>query len=172
MASDERVVQPRDPVDEATRHWGERYSDASGFRGLVSLIRSYGAVVRSVEAVLRPLGLNLSRYEVLLLLSFTRAGHLPTMRLRDLLMVHGSSVTYLVDRLEEARLIERRPDPDDGRVSLVCITDAGRETVSRASARLVEFQFGAIGDLGEDEREMLASLLGRLRGGSGGPAQG
>jgi DNA-binding MarR family transcriptional regulator len=88
------------------------------------------------------------------------------MRLRDLLMVHGSSVTYLVDRLEEARLVERRPDPADGRVSLVCITDQGRETVNRASARLVEFQFGAIGDLGEQEREMLASLLDRLRGGS------
>ena len=167
MASDDQVVHPRDPVDEATRHWDERYSDASGFRGLVSLIRSYGAVVRSIESVLRPLGLNLSRYEVLLLLSFTRAGRLPTMRLRDLLMVHGSSVTYLVDRLEEAGLIERHADPDDGRVSLVCITDAGRGLVDHASARLVEFQFGALGELGEDQRAMLASLLGRLRGGPG-----
>ena len=50
----------------------------------------------------RPLDLTISRFEVLLLLSFARGGRLPVMRLRDLLLVHGSSATYLVDRLTDA----------------------------------------------------------------------
>lgn len=165
MTPDDRYQRARDPVEEATRQWAERYEDASGFRGLVSLIRTYGAVIRSVEAQLRPYGLNLSRYEVLLLLSFTRTGCLPSMRLRDLLMVHGSSVTYLVDRLEEAGFVARRADPDDGRVALVCLTDAGRAVVEEASHRLVEHEFGAFGGLSEHERELLSALLAALRNG-------
>lgn len=165
MTPDEQHQRARDPVEEATRQWAERYLDASGFRGLVSLIRTYGTVIRSVEAQLRPFGLNLSRYEVLLLLSFTRAGRLPSMRLRDLLMVHGSSVTYLVDRLEEAGFVAREADPGDGRVALVCLTDAGRAVVEAASKRLVEFEFGALGGLAESERELLSELLATLRNG-------
>ena len=170
---DEAELRERqtDPVREAARHWGERYPDDSGFLGLVSLIRTYSVVVRSVEAVLRPLGLNLSRFEVLLLLSFTRAGRLPSMRLRDLLMVHGSSVTYLVDRLEEAGLIERLSDPADGRVSLVSLTAAGRTLIDRAARDLAAAGFGTFGDLDEDERIGLARLLADLRGASAAAAQ-
>src|SRR5205085_1150219 len=72
----------RDPVDEATRHWQQRYDEAARFRALTSLIRTYGAAVRAIEALLRPLGLTLSRFEILLVLSFTRSGALPIMRLR------------------------------------------------------------------------------------------
>ena len=163
----EDAVRLRDPVHEAARHWAERYPDAQGFSGLVSLIRAYSVAVRSIESVLRPFGLNLSRYEVLLLLSFTRAGCLPTMRLRDLLMVHGSSVTYLVDKLEEAELVERRPDPDDGRVSLVYVTDSGRALVDRSSHALGDAGFGAFAGLNESDATQLIAILAQVRTSSG-----
>jgi DNA-binding MarR family transcriptional regulator len=87
------------------------------------------------------------------------------MRLRDLLMVHGSSVTYLVDRLEEAGFVAREADPEDGRVALVCLTDAGRAVVEQASNQLVEFEFGALRSLTETQRRTLADLLATLRNG-------
>jgi DNA-binding MarR family transcriptional regulator len=80
-------------------------------------------------------------------------------------MVHGSSVTYLVDRLEEAGFVAREADPDDGRVALVCLTDAGRTVVEAASSRLVQIEFGALGGLAEPERELLSELLATLRNG-------
>lgn len=160
-------VRARDPVHEAARHWEERYPDAQGFSGLVSLIRAHSVAVRSVEAILRPFGLNLSRYEVLLLLTFTRAGCLPTMRLRDLLMVHGSSVTYLVDRLEEADLVERRPDPADGRVSLVYVTHAGRTLIDRSSRALGDAGFGAFAALTDDHATQLIAILAQVRTSTG-----
>jgi DNA-binding MarR family transcriptional regulator/aminoglycoside phosphotransferase (APT) family kinase protein len=153
----------RDPVEEAAARWAERYPGADGFRALTALVRGYAATVREVEAVLRPLGLSLSRFEVLLLLSFSRAGALPIMRIRDLLMVHGSSVTYLVDRLQEAGWVARDDDPGDRRVSLVRLTDAGRETVEAAAALLAEAGFGSLATLDEGERGRLADLLARLR---------
>ncbi len=80
-----------DPVDKARQQWDARYPDADRFTVVVSMLRTYALMIRELEAALRPLGLNLSRFEVLLLLSFTRDGQLPIMRLRDLLLIHGSS---------------------------------------------------------------------------------
>jgi DNA-binding MarR family transcriptional regulator len=158
-------VRRRDPVEQAVRHWHERYPEggATGFRALTSLVRTYGVVTRAIESVLRPLELTLSRYEVLLLLSFTRAGSVPIMRLRDLLMIHGSSVTYLVDRLEEAGWVAREPDRSDRRVSRVRLTDAGREVLDRASALLVEYEFGLFAALDDDRLESFSDLLAELR---------
>lgn len=160
-------VASRDPVEEAARRWAERYPGGAGFRALTSLVRAYSATVREVERALRPMGLNLSRFEVLLMLSFARAGALPVMRIRDLLMVHGSSVTYLVDRLADAGWVVREEQPGDRRVSLVRITDAGREVIGAAARRLADAGFGAFGDLGDDDLRALADLLGALRRPSG-----
>ena len=103
-----------DPVEKARRQWAARHPDESGFVVLVSLLRTYALVLRDLERRLRPLDLTISRFEVLLLLSFARGGRLPVMRLRDLLLVHGSSATYLVDRLTERAGWRARPTPATG----------------------------------------------------------
>jgi DNA-binding MarR family transcriptional regulator len=41
------------------------------------------------------------------------------------------AMTQLISRLEDAELVRRESHPDDGRVVLVTITDAGRETLAR-----------------------------------------
>ena len=162
MGVDQRAAR-RDPVEEAVRQWAPRYPGVEGFRALTSLVRSYAAAVREVDRTLRPLGLTLSRFEILLLLSFSRAGRLPMMRIRDLLLVHGSSVTYLVGRLEEAGWVSRGPHPDDRRVSLVSLTDAGRALVERAAARLAESGVGVFAALDEERLAQLGDLLDELR---------
>lgn len=162
-AMGKRPVRAKDPVAEAVRHWDGRYPGTAGFRAVTSLVRTYSVVVRGIEAILRPLDLTLSRYELLLVLSFTRTGGLPIMRLRDSLMIHGSSVTYLVDRLEEAGWVVREPDSDDRRVTRVSLTPSGREIVDRASALLVEYDFGPLAALEADRQNELSALLGELR---------
>lgn len=162
-----------DAVEEAARRFGERYPGEPRFRALAALVRGYAVVVRGVEAQLRPLGLSLSRFELLLLLSFARSGRLSMTRIRDLLMVHGSSVTYLVERLEEAGLVEREVSASDRRISLVRLTVAGRSLVERAARRLAEGGFGPFAGLEDERLGQLADLLGELRRGApepGGPA--
>ena len=100
-----------DPVAEAAAHWRERYPDGARFAALTGLIRTYGTTIRTIDTLLRPLGLSMARFEVLLVLSFARRKALPMGRLRDALMVHGSSVTYLVDRLELLGQVTREGDP-------------------------------------------------------------
>jgi DNA-binding MarR family transcriptional regulator len=80
-----------------------------------------------------------------MLLSFTRDGCLTmTMTMTKAgarLQVHPASVTNAATRLEDAGLVERRPDPADGRAVLVEITDAGRALASKATDLLNEQVF-------------------------------
>ncbi len=50
----------------------------------------------------------------------------------------ASFVTGMVDRLEEDDLLERRPDPDDRRVTLIALTDAGAALREKALEALYE----------------------------------
>ena len=161
--ANERVNSRRDAVEEAAHRWNERYPGTAGFRALTALTRGYAVLVRELERILRPLGLNLSRFEVLMMLSFTRSAGLPMTRIRDLLTVHGSSVTYLVDRLAEAGWATRTSDPSDGRVSLVSITPEGREVAEAAAHALADAGFGALSVFDDDGLGALADLLAQLR---------
>ena len=56
----------------------------------------------------------------------------PTLReLSDRLMVSKGNITELTDRLERKGLIERVPDPNDGRAQRVFLTQVGRDLVER-----------------------------------------
>jgi DNA-binding MarR family transcriptional regulator len=44
--------------------------------------------------------------------------------------VSQSSITTTVDRLERLGLVERRPDPTDGRAITVCLTPAGADALA------------------------------------------
>ena len=154
-----------DPVEKARRQWvASGKPDESGFTVVVSMLRTYGLMIRELERVLKPLDLTLSRYEVLLLLSFTKDERLPIMRLRDLLMIHGSSATYLVDKLVETGWLERQSDPSDRRVSMVHLTASGRRQMEKGTKALAAAGFGPVGAMGEDDRRSLAALLAAMRG--------
>jgi DNA-binding MarR family transcriptional regulator len=125
-------------------------------------MRAQQIVLAAVEAELKPLGLTFARFETLRLLAFTRAGELPMGKIGERLMVHPTSVTNSVDRLEADDLVERRPHPDDRRTTLAAITPAGRALVERATKLLDLVDYG-VGALDRDELEALTALITRLR---------
>jgi DNA-binding MarR family transcriptional regulator len=75
-------------------------------------------------------------------------------------MVHPTSVTNIINRLEAQGLVARRPNPEDGRGTLAEITAAGREVVERATADLMAADFG----LGGCDKRQLEEMFGVLRG--------
>jgi DNA-binding MarR family transcriptional regulator len=129
---------PFDPIEEATRLWREHGWDeaADGMAAVTSLMRAQAIVQTRVDEVLRPLELTFARYELLMLLSFTRHGQLPMTKAGARLQVHPASVTNAASRLEAAGLVVRRPDPADGRGVLVEITDEGRAVAAKATGLL------------------------------------
>lgn len=69
------------------------------------------------------------------------------------------SMTQLVQRLESQGLATRVGDPDDGRVSLVAITDAGRTVLAERRQEREARLAGLLDALSEDEREALGAAM-------------
>lgn len=153
-----------DPIAEARRRWVEHgWVDAApGMAAITSLMRAQAIVSRRVEVALRPLGITFARYEVLMLLSFSRRGSLPMSLIGARLQVHQTSVTNAVDRLEAADYVRRSPHPQDRRATIVTLTDAGRELAEKATEVLNRDVFSQPG-LGPAGVEVLLGQLDDLR---------
>lgn len=138
---------PFDPIEEARRQWeAHGWADAApGMAAVTSVMRVQQLMLARVDEVLRPEGLTFARYELLMLLHFSRSGALPITRASRRLQVHPTSVTNAVDRLEAAGLVVRRPHPTDGRGTLVEVTDEGRDVALRATKRLNDEVFARPG---------------------------
>ena len=157
---------PFDPIERAGEHWEQHFGPASAMRAATSVFRAQQILLARFDEVLRPLELTFARYEVLVLLTFSRRGELPLKVIGNRLMVHPTSVTNAIDRLVGAGYVSRRPNPADGRGVLAAITEDGRRVVGQATRALTDLDFG-MADLPETEREELFALLKRLRVGAG-----
>ena len=68
-------------------------------------------------------------------------------------------MTYLVDDLEKAGLVERRPDPADRRARQVLLTKQGRKAFDAASRRIEAVERAVLGGLSEEDAATFRSLL-------------
>ena len=157
-----------DPIMEARRQWAAHdWEDASpGMAAVTSVFRAQQLFLGRIDAVLRPLQLTFARYEVLMLLLFSRQGSLPLNKIGARLQVHPTSVTNAVDRLESQGLIRRVPHSSDRRTTLAEISPRGRELALRATKALNEDVFCHPG-MGRDDLEQLVDVLRRFREGAG-----
>jgi DNA-binding MarR family transcriptional regulator len=74
-------------------------------------------------------------------------------------LVTSGTMTNRIDRLEEAGLVRRRPDPQDKRGVLVALTPAGQAQVDAALADLLTAEQALLTGLPAASRDTLASLL-------------
>jgi DNA-binding MarR family transcriptional regulator len=81
--------------------------------------------------------------------------------LRRVLGLTSSGTVRLVDRLEQAGLVERGPG-GDGRTTAVALTGAGREAAREVSAARAEVLDSALAVLTPEERQALGSLLAKV----------
>ncbi len=155
---------PVDPIAEAKRQWlAHGWADAaSGMTAVTSIMRAHQLMLARVDETLKPLGLSFARYELLTLLSFTRDGRMPMASATARLQVHPTSVTNTVDRLEASALVRREPHPEDGRSTLVVLTDAGRALAERATAALNTQVFEEPG-MTRDDTDELVAIIARMR---------
>lgn len=153
-----------DPISEASRQWSAHgWEDAcDGMAAITSIVRAQQLFLARIDAVLRPLDLTFARYEVLMLLLFSRRGALPLNKIGARLQVHPTSVTNAVDRLEEQDLIKRVPHSSDRRTTLAEILPVGRELALRATAALNDEVFSQPG-MSRDDLRALVGVLQRFR---------
>jgi len=107
------------------------------------------------------------------LVSYTLLGHLEESgggRATDLAAHYAldkSTVSRQVSALERAGLVERRPDPDDHRVHVLHLTDAGRIILARVTERRRTAFQERLADWQEEDLARFAAYLVRYNAGSG-----
>lgn len=153
---------PFDPIEEAGRQWELRWDEAEAMQAATSIMRAQQIVLGRVDEALRPWDLSFARYEVLVLLSFSRRGQLPLGKMGSRLMLHQASVTNLVDRLVQQGYVAREPHPTDRRTTLATLTPAGRAIVEDATQAVLAAKVG-VAELSPTEAAELHRILRKLR---------
>jgi DNA-binding MarR family transcriptional regulator len=75
----------------------------------------------------------------------------------------SATLTGILDRLETARLIQRRDNPDDRRSILIHLTERGKTVGAEAARLIVEANQEFLRDLTEEERHVLHAIIMKLR---------
>ena len=123
-----------DWIDQLSKDWTREYPDldTSALPPLVRLAR-LGLLIESFQlGVLEPFELTPGDYAVLAALR--RAGRpyaLNPSQLTSRLQRSSGGMTKMLKRLELRGLVQRAPDPDDGRGSVVSLTKAGLRVQDR-----------------------------------------
>lgn len=80
------------------------------------------------------------------------------------LEIEPITLCRMVDRMEEAGLLERRADPRDRRARLLHLTKRSRGEIERIRAALAGLIETMLDGLDEEEQAQLASMLTRISG--------
>ena len=117
----------------------------------------YGPIIADFRAAMNQLKcasserlvrMGISMAQLHILYTLQRSGEMPMSKLADVLQVSLSNATGLIDRIEERGFVERTRVPEDRRVVLITVTDAGRrmlEEVDAVSTELLRSVFARIG---------------------------
>jgi DNA-binding MarR family transcriptional regulator len=125
------------------------------------LIRRAG-LPRAHQRLNAAAGVSLDRSSYWLASWLTDAESMRLSDLADVLHTDLSTVSRQVQAAERAGLVERRPDPSDGRASRVYLTVGGRDALERVRAVQRAEILASIADWAPEDQHMFAALMSRF----------
>ncbi|MGF1514484.1 MAG: MarR family winged helix-turn-helix transcriptional regulator [Elainellaceae cyanobacterium] len=154
-----------DPVDEILAQWQKERPDldASPMGIIGRLARLSKHLGRAVQATFSEFDLRPGEFDVLATLRRSGAPYqLSPTELFNAMMVSSGTMTHRVDRLEEAGLVERIPDPSDRRGTLIHLTTKGFDLIETAVEAHIDNMQRLLGALDGADRKALSALLREL----------
>lgn len=153
---------PRDEVDELVAAWRRERPDLD-----VSPLEVLSRVTRLARHLDRARGQafsghGLETWEFDVLAALRRSGppyELSPGRLLQQTLVTSGTMTNRINRLADAGLVERHPDPYDRRGVLVRLTGSGRAKVDAALTALLTQEEEILASLTDEQRAVLADML-------------
>jgi len=155
-----------DRAAQAVEQWNRERPDLD-VSSMLLLGRLGEAALVIARERLNPLfaeyGLQPGEFDVLATLRRSGAPYaLTPTALYDAAMMSSGGMTNRIDRLQQAGWVERRPNPEDGRGTLVALTKAGFALIDEVVGAHVANQRAVLSVLTQTEQRQLAKLLGKL----------
>ena len=114
-----------------------------------------------IDQIVRPMDITGTQWWVLTYISL-RPG-LAQVRLAEELSLGKVALGSLVERLTKAKLVERRPDPQDKRANLLFLTQAGMDFTMEIRRLSAGVQDEALKDISREDVDVAISVLTRMK---------
>lgn len=150
-------------IEESTaqlEQGGGDQAQAAALKLLVVLARAQAAVEAHLHANVGAHGLTLTEFGILEVLF--HKGPLLLGEVQKRILVSSGGVTYLVDRLEQKGLVERRACPEDRRARYAALTPEGEAMIERIFPSHAALIQDVMSPLSLEEQKQAANLLRRL----------
>lgn len=151
------MIERTEPPDKVGRY---DEAQATALKLLVVLARAHAAVEAHLHANVGVHGLTLTEFGILEVLY--HKGPLLLGEVQKRILVSSGGVTYLVDRLEEKGLVERRACTEDRRARYAALTAEGEALIARIFPEHAELIEELMSPLDLEEQREAVNLLRRL----------
>lgn len=122
--------------------------------------RAFAAVLKEVEKDMRSYGLNPTEFAVLELIY--HKGEQPIQKIGEKVLIASSSITYVVDKLEEKGYLRRTPSKNDRRITLANITEKGSSYMAQIFPKHSAFIHSLMDSLDKEEKDQMLHLLKKM----------
>ena len=129
----------------------------------IALLRTASIVNRALARVVEPYELSLAQYNALRIIRGAGTGGIPTLSIRERMIEEGTTITRLLDKLEEAALVRRERSLPDRRQVLCFVTDGGRKLLDSLDPIVNAADEEAVASLSQSELERFIDLLDAVR---------
>ena len=126
----------------------------------VVLTRALQSIEKKTIKEINSQGLNLTEFGVLELLY--HKGDQPIQKIGQKILLASSSITYVVDKLEEKNYLHRKGCPTDRRVTYASITKEGKELMDEIFPKHKSFLNEIMGVLSSNEKRSTIEQLKKL----------
>lgn len=130
---------------------------------LLSIVRTSAQLMDRFELFLRPHGVTGTQYNVLRILRGSGPEGLCRNELRDRMLSRMPDVTRLLDRMEDAGLVERTRDTEDRRMVTSRITKRGLEILATLDPLVAENEKHFFSGITREQVHMLIEVLQAIR---------
>ena len=134
----------------------------------IALLRTASVVGRALARVLEPSKLSLAQYNALRIIRGAGAGGIATLAVRERMIEEGTTITRIIDRLEEAGLVERERATPDRRQVVCRATPAGAKLLDKLDPLIDAADEEVVASLGAREVAQLIGLLDTVRAANAG----
>lgn len=134
--------------------------DDKALKLLIVMLRSSQTVSEIVKKDMQRYGVNPTEFAVLELL-YSR-GDQPIQKIGEKILLASSSITYVVDKLEDKGFVERLDCPEDRRIKFASITPEGKKFMEEVFPKHKEAIYGIFNHMTEDEIDMATELFKKI----------